>query len=68
MSALSSPSCTEPVTVFSQYKFQDGLAYYESTKDTTDYCFIDYVPRGTDVFENSVRLQHRGVYETGNAE
>src|SRR5256885_5569967 len=27
-------SGTEPVNVLSQYKFQDGLAYYESTRDT----------------------------------
>ncbi len=61
-------SGTEPVNVLSQYKFQDGLAYYESTKDTASHFFIDYLPRGTYVFEYSVRVQHRGVYETGIAE
>lgn len=25
---------TEPVNVLSRYKYQDGLAYYESTRDT----------------------------------
>jgi uncharacterized protein YfaS (alpha-2-macroglobulin family) len=61
-------SGTEPVNVLSKYKFQDGLAYYESTKDTASHFFIDYLPRGTYVFEYSVRVQHRGVYETGIAE
>ncbi len=61
-------SGTEPVNVLSRYKYQDGLAYYESTKDTASHFFIDYLPRGTYVFEYSVRVQHRGVYETGIAE
>ena len=61
-------SGTEPVNVLSRYKFQDGLAYYESTKDTASHFIIDYLPRGTYVFEYSVRVQHRGVYETGIAE
>ncbi len=60
-------SGTEPVNVLSQYKFQDGLAYYESTKDTASHFFIDYLPRGTYVFEYSVRVQHRGTYQTGIA-
>ena len=61
-------SGTEPVNVLSRYKYQDGLAYYESTKDTASHFFIDYLPRGTYVFEYSVRVQHRGQYETGIAE
>ena len=61
-------SGTEPVSVLSRYRYQDGLAYYESTKDTASHFFIDYLPRGTYVFEYSVRVQHRGVYETGIAE
>jgi len=61
-------SGTEPVNVLSRYKHQDGLSYYESTRDTASHFFIDYLPRGTYVFEYSVRVQHRGVYETGIAE
>ena len=61
-------SGTEPVNVMSRYKFQDGLYYYESTKDTASHFFIDYLPRGTYVFEYSVRIQHRGTYESGIAE
>ncbi len=60
-------SGTEPTSVLSRYRFQDGLAYYESTRDTATHFFIDYLPRGTYVFEYSVRVQHRGQYQTGIA-
>jgi uncharacterized protein YfaS (alpha-2-macroglobulin family) len=61
-------SGTEPVSVLSQYRYQDGLAYYESTKDTASHFFIDYLPKGVYVFEYSVRVQLRGAYQTGMAE
>jgi uncharacterized protein YfaS (alpha-2-macroglobulin family) len=60
-------SGTEPVNVLSQYKFQDGLYYYESTKDTASHFFIDYLPRGTYVFEYPLRVVHRGTYHSGMA-
>ena len=61
-------SGVEPVNVLSQYKWQDGLGYYEMTKDTADHFFIDHLPRGTYVFESSARVQLRGTYPTGIAE
>ena len=51
----------------SGYRFQDGLAYYESTRDTASHFFIDYLPKGTYVFEYSTRVQLRGKYPTGVA-
>ncbi|MGB7326996.1 MAG: alpha-2-macroglobulin family protein [Rubripirellula sp.] len=60
-------SGTEPVNVLSRYKFQDGLGYYESTRDTASHFFIDYLPKGTYVFEYSTRVQLRGEYQTGFA-
>ena len=60
-------SGTEPVNVLSRYKHQDGLWYYESTRDTASHFFIDYLRRGTYVFEYSVRVQHRGQYQSGIA-
>jgi uncharacterized protein YfaS (alpha-2-macroglobulin family) len=60
-------SGTEPVNVLSQYRYQDGLAYYESTRDTASHFFIDYLPKGTYVFEYSTRVQLRGEYQTGFA-
>ena len=61
-------SGTEPMNVISQYKYQDGLAYYESTRDTASHFFIDYLPKGAYVFEYSTRVQLRGQYQTGVAE
>ncbi len=60
-------SGTEPVNVLSRYKYQDGLAYYESTRDTASHFFIDYLPKGVYVFEYSVRVQLKGEYQTGIA-
>jgi uncharacterized protein YfaS (alpha-2-macroglobulin family) len=58
----------EPVNVISQYKYQDGLGYYESTRDTASHFFIDYLPKGVYVFEYSTRVVHKGEYQTGMAE
>ena len=61
-------SGTEPVNVLSRYKYQDGLGYYESTRDTASHFFIDYLPKGVYVFEYSTRVQHKGQYQTGMAQ
>ena len=60
-------SGTEPVNVLSRYKYQDGLAYYESTRDVASHFFINYLPKGVYVFEYSTRVQLRGNYQTGIA-
>ena len=60
-------SGTEPVNVLSRYRYQDGLGYYESTKDTASHFYIDYLPKGTYVFEYSTRIVHKGKYQTGIA-
>jgi hypothetical protein len=61
-------SGTEPVNVLSRFKYQDGLGYYVSTRDTASHFFMDYLPKGAYVFEYSVRIQSRGQYQTGMAE
>lgn len=60
-------SGTEPVDVISTYKYQDGLAYYQSTRDTATHFFIDYLPKGTYVFEYASRVQLGGQYQSGVA-
>jgi len=60
-------SGTEPVNVLSRYNYQDGLAYYESTRDTASHFFIDYLPKGVYVFEYGTRVQLKGKYQTGIA-
>jgi uncharacterized protein YfaS (alpha-2-macroglobulin family) len=57
----------EPVNVLSRYKYQDGLAYYESTKDSATHFFIDYLPKGTYVFEYKLRVQLKVKYQNGMA-
>jgi uncharacterized protein YfaS (alpha-2-macroglobulin family) len=61
-------SGTEPVNVLSRYKYQDGLAYYEATKDTATHFYFDYLPKGTYVFEYDLKVFHRGQYTSGIAE
>ena len=61
-------SGTEPVNGLSGYHWQDGLGYYEVTRDSASHFFIDSLPAGTHVFETSVRVQHAGIYQTGVAE
>jgi len=60
-------SGTEPVNVLSAYKFQDGIFYYESTRDTATHFFIDYLRKGTYVFEYPLRVQLAGEYPMGYA-
>ncbi|WP_293303917.1 alpha-2-macroglobulin family protein [Pedobacter sp. UBA5917] len=55
----------EPVNVISQYKYQDGLGYYESTKDVSTNFFISYMPKGTYVFEYPLRVTHAGNFSNG---
>jgi hypothetical protein len=60
-------SGTEPLNVLSGYRYQDGLGYYESTRDTATHFFIDRLRPGTFVFEYALRVQHRGEYPAGVA-
>jgi hypothetical protein len=58
-------ACFEPVNVLSQYKWQDGLGYYESTKDASTDFFFDVVPRGTYVFEYDMLAGQSGNFSNG---
>jgi hypothetical protein len=60
-------SGTEPTNVLSKYKYQDGLGYYHMTRDTASHFYIDYLPKGVYVFEYTVRVQHKGEYQSGIA-
>ncbi len=57
----------EPVNVISRYKWQDGLGYYESTRDAATHFFFDYLPKGTYVFEYDLRVSHAGQFSNGVA-
>ena len=58
-------SGSEPINVISGYKYQDGLGYYESTKDASTNFFISYMPKGTYVFEYPLRVTHAGNFSNG---
>ncbi|WP_230401621.1 alpha-2-macroglobulin family protein [Hanstruepera ponticola] len=58
-------SSLEPVNVLSQYKWQDGLGYYESTKDASTNFFFDYLPKGVYVFEYDLRANNAGNMSNG---
>jgi hypothetical protein len=55
----------EPMNVLSQYKYKDGLGYYESTGDAATHFFIDYLRKGTYVFEYPLRVVHKGTFSNG---
>lgn len=55
----------EPIQVLSQYKWQDGLGYYESPGDVATNFFFSYLPKGTYVFEYPLRVQHAGDFSNG---
>ena len=55
----------EPINVISTYKWQDGLGYYESTKDASTNFFFGNLPKGTYVFEYSVRASLAGDFSNG---
>jgi uncharacterized protein YfaS (alpha-2-macroglobulin family) len=55
----------EPINVLSGYKWQGGLGYYESTGDVATNFFIDYLPKGTYVFEYPLRVAHKGDFSNG---
>jgi 5-hydroxyisourate hydrolase-like protein (transthyretin family) len=58
----------EPVNVLSSYKFQDGLGYYESTKDVATHFFMDWLPKGVYVFEYAMRATIAGNFSNGITE
>ena len=57
----------EPVNVLSQYKWQGGLGYYESTRDASTTFSFSYLPRGTYVFEYALFVNQAGNFSNGIA-
>lgn len=58
-------SSLEPLNVISQYKYQGGLWYYESTKDAATNFFMPWLAKGTYVFEYPLRVTHKGDFSNG---
>ncbi|WP_153796039.1 alpha-2-macroglobulin family protein [Foetidibacter luteolus] len=60
-------SSMEPVNVLSGYKWQDGLGYYEATKDASTSFFIANLRKGTYVFDYPLYVTHTGSFSVGVA-
>jgi len=58
-------ACFEPLNVISANKWQNGLSYYESTKDASTDFFFSYLPKGTHVFEYTLFVTHEGKFSNG---
>ncbi|HEX8546262.1 MAG TPA: alpha-2-macroglobulin family protein, partial [Cytophagaceae bacterium] len=55
----------EPVNTLSGQKYQDGLYYYESTRDLATHFFMGFLPKGTYVFEYPLRVSQKGNFSNG---
>jgi hypothetical protein len=55
----------EPVNVLSSYKWQDGLGYYETTKDASTNFFFSSLRKGTYVFEYPLFVTNTGNFSNG---
>ncbi len=58
-------ACMEPTNVISQYKYQGGLGYYESTGDASTNFFFGWLGRGTYVFEYTMFVTNAGNFSNG---
>ena len=58
-------ACMEPTNVISEYKYQGGLGYYESTKDASTNFFFGWLARGSYVFEYPMFVTHAGNFSNG---
>ncbi len=57
----------EPVNVLSGYGSQEGLRYYQSTRDAATHFFFDHAEKGVYLFEYDLRATHKGSYSSGIA-
>lgn len=55
----------EPIDVISKYKYQDGLAFYQSTKDVATHFFFDNLRKGTYVLEYNLKVNNKGDFSNG---
>lgn len=55
----------EPTSTLSEYQYQGGLGYYQSTRDAATNFFFDRLPKGSWVFEYSLRVGQRGNFSNG---
>lgn len=55
----------EPLDVISMYRWQDGIGYYQTTKDASTNFFMDVLRKGTYVFQYALRANIAGNFSNG---
>ncbi|MDP2174733.1 MAG: alpha-2-macroglobulin family protein [Bacteroidota bacterium] len=60
-------SGTEPQDVMSVYKWQNGLGYYQSTRDASSNFFIDNMNKGTYQLSYILKVEQAGTFNSGIA-
>jgi len=55
----------EPVDVISSYRWNNGLGYYQSTKDASTNFFFESLHKGTYVFEYELKANMEGEFSNG---
>ncbi len=51
-----------PINTLSRYKRQDGLGYYETTKDLSTIFYFSRIPKGNWVLEYDLQVTHKGEF------
>lgn len=55
----------EPVNALSGYQYNGEFGYYQSTRDLATNFYVDYMPRGTYVFEYELIANNEGDFSNG---
>jgi len=63
----SRPAALEPGNILSGYQWQNGLGYYQSTRDASSNFFFQWLPKGTYVFEYPAFVSQSGDFSSGIA-
>lgn len=58
-------ACFEPTEYLSGYRYKNGLGYYQSIRDASMNFFIDYLRKGTYVFEYELVVSQKGDFSNG---
>ena len=58
-------SCFEPTEQLSQYHWNDGLWYYQSTTDVSMEYFFEYLPKGKHTVSHTMYVTKEGSFSAG---
>lgn len=60
-------ACTEPVAQTSEYRYLDGIGYYQEIKDNETHLFFNYLPKGSHIITYDLYITSPGEYNVGIA-